>query len=366
LVVFAPLCTHLNCSRDSGGIFLERVAGLYLSNPYHGAIHAAQVCHLGSWLIKSIGLVDKQTAIEHAAFVIAALCHDVKHFGRNNAFCVNTENVLALRYNNAKVLESMHAATCLELLQDMKMLSSLPWTDRLAARSNIIEYILATDMAEHFEGISKFRLRLEAPDFGLGVEADRRFAARMCLKAGDIGHSALPWGQHTEWSIRVAEEFFAQGDEEKTLGLPISALCDRAGVDDFAKSQKGFLNFVCTPLFEALSACHLQLEQRRERSDTVASNLDETDDLTSPKSEPAVPELPKRRKSSRRFSFKDLGLVQKSVQGVCIPLLKTNSERWTDDHATVENVLDRLKRSKLPARTSEIIHEGGGRERCIT
>merc|ERR1712157_508128 len=50
-----------------------------------------------------------------------------------------------------------------------------------------------------------------------------------------------------------ALEFYQQGDEERRIGLPISALCDRGAVGDFGKSQKGFVEFVCLPLFEALA-----------------------------------------------------------------------------------------------------------------
>lgn len=35
---------------------------------------------------------------------------------------------------------------------------------------------------------------------------DRMFAARMCIKAGDIGHSALPWDLHERWSICCVQE----------------------------------------------------------------------------------------------------------------------------------------------------------------
>merc|ERR1712014_258637 len=108
-------------------------------------------------------------------------------------------------------------------------------------------------MAEHFETISKLRVRCDSSDVGLDTEADRRFLARMCLKAGDIGHAALPWESHRHWSTRVCAEFYSQGDEERRMGLPISALCDRSSAKDIAKSQNGFLDFVCMPLFRVLS-----------------------------------------------------------------------------------------------------------------
>jgi hypothetical protein len=200
-------------------------------------------------------IMEKQTDIERTAFAIAGFCHDIKHMGRNNAFCVMSEHPLALVYSNFRVLENFHSATCLELLDGKNVLLKLPLQDRSLVRSHIIENILATDMAEHFETISKFRVRRDAHDFSTDHEPDRRFIARLCLKNGDLGHGCLPWNLHVEWCCRVTQEFYAQGDEEMRLGLPISALCNRKDVDGLGKSQKGFLEFVVLPLCQVLSEC---------------------------------------------------------------------------------------------------------------
>lgn len=66
----------------------------------------------------------------------------------------------------------------------------------------------------------------------------------MCLKAADLGHASLPWDQHVRWSNLVVEEFYQQGDDEKSRGLPVSFLCDRVRDADLPKSQQGFLRFV--------------------------------------------------------------------------------------------------------------------------
>jgi len=350
-VVLVPLCTSaMKCMRVNVNMFLNKVSTLYNDNPYHGALHATQVCHLANWLIRGLGLVERQAAIENAAFVIAALCHDVKHFGRNNAFCVNTEHPLALRYCNSKVLENMHTATCLELLQDEGMLTHLRRSDRALVRSHIIEYILATDMAEHFEVISKFRGRSEAPDFGVAAEADRRFVARMCLKAGDIGHSALPWELHTEWSTRVQQEFYDQGDSERSLGLPISALCDRVTAKDIAKSQKGFLEFVCLPLFEVLADHHMECERERERQLCEKEEQEQQLANLSQESlnEGSVPELPRKRRSARRLSSGHSGVMSSGIQGSCIAHIRSNVEKWMQDVKAVEAVQERLNLPPSP------------------
>jgi hypothetical protein len=67
---------------------------------------------------------------------------------------------------------------------------------------------------------------------------------------------------YTEWIVRVTEEFFSQGDREKSLGLPVSPYCNRPNAADgpflesasLASSQKGFIDFIVMPLFDALNS----------------------------------------------------------------------------------------------------------------
>jgi len=332
-VVLVPMChTSLNCDREATRGFLKKVAALYYNNHYHNAIHATQVCHSAGWLTRMLGLSDEQSGIETTAFVIAALCHDVKHFGRNNAFCVSTAHALAVLYNDMRVLENMHTATTFELLSgggsnEANLLRDLSRQDKASIRSQIIEYILATDMSEHFEIISKFRVKRENPDFCVASnETDRRFVARMCIKAGDIGHSALPWELHEKWSVRVMQEFFQQGDEERSLNLPVSALCDRNNVGDVGRSQKGFLEFVCLPLFEELSKFEApsydeddEEESRIERLATSGSKSNRTTRATS-----VVSSSDETRHQVRRQ---------------CTQCLKDNAKRWVEDATASERVL---------------------------
>ena len=50
-----------------------------------------------------------------------------------------------------------------------------------------------------------------------------------------------------KWSLLIQEEFFAQGDKERSLGLPVSKMMDRETVD-LATLQMGFIEFVIRPL----------------------------------------------------------------------------------------------------------------------
>lgn len=81
-----------------------------------------------------------------------------------------------------------------------------------------------------------------------------RLAAQLCIRASDIGHGALSWKQHFEWTGLATTEFYLQGDEELRLGRAISPLCDRDSHAQLAQSQLGFLHHVVRPLFVELDA----------------------------------------------------------------------------------------------------------------
>lgn len=50
------------------------------------------------------------------------------------------------------------------------------------------------------------------------------------LHCADLGSPTQPFDLYKQWTIRVMEEFFQQGDQEKALGIEVSAMCDRNSV----------------------------------------------------------------------------------------------------------------------------------------
>eukprot|EP00741_Cyanophora_paradoxa_P007722 tig00001187_g7471.t1 len=83
------------------------------------------------------------------------------------------------------------------------------------------------------------------------LDADsRRLLVSTAMKCVDIGHVAKPIELHKEWTRRVQDEFFAQGDRERQLGLPISPFMDRQ-TTQLESSQIGFCDFIVFPLFNA-------------------------------------------------------------------------------------------------------------------
>ena len=86
----------------------------YRDVPYHNAAHGACVTHGVHWLLSACpelqGVVG--SPLEMFTVILAALAHDADHDGHNNHFHVATGSPLAVRYNDASVLENHHLATC--------------------------------------------------------------------------------------------------------------------------------------------------------------------------------------------------------------------------------------------------------------
>ena len=110
---------------------------------------------------------------------------------------------------------------------------------RASARFIIIKCVLATDIAQGSKYTNAFKSKCALPTMGESDE-DRLLTMQMLIKCADVSHPARALPVHEEWSNRITEEFYAQGDLEASMGLPISPLCDRKA-HNLAKSQIGFI-----------------------------------------------------------------------------------------------------------------------------
>ena len=246
---------NLNCSSDIVAGFAEALEDAYLDVPFHNAYHAAQVCHHVNVLMEISGLRRVLSRVDQMALSVAGLCHDISHFGRTNAYLVETRHELAMRYNDASVLENFHAATTFDLIKSScatDITAGLSKREERRFRARVIQLILATDSATHFQLVAELRMRLlgrslfEDPQM---QETDKRVAMSSILRAADLGYHAMPLDVHTGWVERLAEEYAQQGDDERALGLAISPMCDRRS-QDIPSMQIGFMNLVVMPLFD--------------------------------------------------------------------------------------------------------------------
>jgi hypothetical protein len=277
--------------------FALKIQSSYSSqNPYHSWVHATDVTHSVFWFLTS-GQVRQQCKLSPTdvfAVVMAAAIHDVDHPALNNKFHSVTNDRLALLYNDKAVLENHHLAFTYTLLQDSKydFLQGVSKSRRADMRECVIHAVLGTDMAVHFEELGSFRARIANEDHPFPDPSDRMdklAIMRIVLHSSDISNPTKDLRFYNLWVERVLTEYFEQGDRERKLGMPISMFMDRF-TTNIAKNQLGFIDFVVTPLYEAVALAippaNYQLEnlQRNrsyweERVDMMQESLEKGDSI---------------------------------------------------------------------------------------
>ena len=134
--------------------FLVDVSRSYCKNPYHNALHAADVVQTCLHFLTTGQLLEASgiSALATAGLLIAAAVHDVGHPGSNNHFLTATSAPLAIQYNDHSPLENMHLATAFSLMQRPanNFVETLSPQVRKELRRIIIAMVLATDNDRHF------------------------------------------------------------------------------------------------------------------------------------------------------------------------------------------------------------------------
>ncbi|RAW42234.1 hypothetical protein PC110_g1561 [Phytophthora cactorum] len=234
---------------------LEIQRGYIATNPYHNAIHAADVMQTVHYFLIQPELQPYLRPLDRAISLIAAGVHDFMHDGFNNGFHISTASEIALRYNDHAVLENYHVAQSFLVMKnaDLNVLGQLAPEDFKYARDMIIQMVLATDMAKHFEDVALFKTNILSA--ALDEDAvlvknvgDKKLLLKMILHTCDVSNPAKERETMLRWTDRVVEEFFVQGDMEKQLGLPVSPFMDRDTIV-IKKMQVGFADFIVSPLF---------------------------------------------------------------------------------------------------------------------
>ncbi|KAM9051261.1 high affinity 3',5'-cyclic-AMP phosphodiesterase 7A isoform 2-T7 [Megaptera novaeangliae] len=196
-------------------------------NPYHNAVHAADVTQAMHCYLKEPKLANSVTPWDVLLSLIAAAAHDLDHPGVNQPFLIKTNHYLATLYKNTSVLENHHWRSAVGLLRESGLFSHMPLESRQQMEAQIGALILATDISRQNEYLSLFRAHLDKGDLCLEDARHRHLVLQMALKCADICNPCRTWELSKQWSEKVTEEFFHQGDVEKKYHLAVSPLCDR-------------------------------------------------------------------------------------------------------------------------------------------
>ena len=253
--------------------FISAIGSRYQANPYHNFNHGVHVL-LSAWLLAQeerhhplvpegnhFGSRNEALSDHHLlALLIAAVGHDVDHPGVNNAFMMNSDSPLALRYNDQSVLENHHAATTFSILSDPKcnLLASLSTAERREARAQMIGIILHTDMARHEEMVKV--LTVKAAEESM-VPAS--FTLEVLCHVADLGNCAIRWDLSKVWAERMCEEAVGQAVRERELGLPFGRVAPYNEKDLMAR-QLVFLDGWVAPLLKAAAIFYPCVKSRLE------------------------------------------------------------------------------------------------------
>ncbi|XP_058492008.1 cAMP-specific 3',5'-cyclic phosphodiesterase 4D isoform X5 [Solea solea] len=224
---------------------------------YHNNIHAADVTQSTHVLLSTPALEAVFTDLEILAAIFASAIHDVDHPGVSNQFLISTNSELALMYNDSSVLENHHLAVGFKLLQEENcdIFQNLTKKQRQSLRKMVIDIVLATDMSKHMNLLADLKTMVETKKVTssgvllLDNYSDRIQVLQNMVHCADLSNPTKPLQLYRQWTDRIMEEFFSQGDRERERGMEISPMCDKHNAS-VEKSQVGFIDYIVHPLWE--------------------------------------------------------------------------------------------------------------------
>ena len=248
--------------------FLVSVSNQYLKTTlYHNSMHGADVTQsLCLYFLNSNAEeICQSLVLDLLGILISALGHDLAHPGLTNPFHINSSSELAITYNDVSCLENFHTSTLFRTIRkpETDIFEKLSVPDYKAIRKRMIGNILATDMANHGKIMTLIKSRIAINKAEnktkfelLSGNEKTKFEEQQSLfdfliHAADLAHNTKLFNISLKWVELLTEEFWLQGDKEKSMNLPVSFLCDR---DDYniPQSQVGFIKGFIIPTFDCL------------------------------------------------------------------------------------------------------------------
>ena len=246
--------------------FLKAVSDGYVSSVlYHNSIHGADVTQtVALYFINSNAeeMLDTKV-IDILSIIISSIGHDIGHPGLTNNFQINASSDMALTYNDISCLENFHTSKLFKILltPENNIFDKLPIVDYKTIRKRMISMILATDMANHgkivsvisakiIQGKSKERIELVSSNPKSKFD-EQQAVLDFFVHSADLAHNTKSFSISLQWVELLSNEFWKQGDKEKSMNLPVSFLCERTN-SDIPSSQVGFIKGFIIPTFDIL------------------------------------------------------------------------------------------------------------------
>ncbi|XP_012925259.2 LOW QUALITY PROTEIN: cone cGMP-specific 3',5'-cyclic phosphodiesterase subunit alpha' [Heterocephalus glaber] len=230
----------------------------YRSITYHNWRHGFNVGQTMFTLLMTGRLKKYYTDLEAFAMVAAAFCHDIDHRGTNNLYQMKSTSLLA-KLHGTSILERHHLEYSKTLLKDesLNIFQNLNKQQFDTAIHLFEVAIIATDLALYFKKRTMFQKLVDACEQMQTEEEAIKYVTidptkkevimAMMMTACDPSAISKPWEVQSQVAFLVANEFWEQGDLERTVlqQQPIPMM-DRNKKDELPKLQVGFIDFVCT------------------------------------------------------------------------------------------------------------------------
>ena len=248
--------------------FLVSISNQYFKTTlYHNSMHGADVTQsLCLYFLNSNAEeICQSLVLDLLGILISALGHDLGHPGLTNPFHINSSSELAMTYNDVSCLENFHASKLFRTIRnpDTDIFGKLSVQDYKTIRKRMIGNILATDMANHGKIMTLIKSRISINKAEnktkfelLSGNEKTKFEEQQSLfdyliHAADLAHNTKLFNISLKWVELLSEEFWLQGDKEKSMNLPVSFLCDRDSYN-IPQSQVGFIRGFIIPTFDCL------------------------------------------------------------------------------------------------------------------
>lgn len=225
--------------------------GYNRNNFYHTDLHAADIAHT-SFIYFKEGSINGKIQLDKlsiCALFLSCICHDYKHPGLNNNYLMETNDSIAIRYNDVSILENMHISETFKLIhsdQNCNFFQDFEKEKYKKIRKQMISCVLGTDMSNHKHSLEFMNKCLNLNEKKEISDEDKEEYMSLIVHSADISNPTKIFDVYYKWAELVVKEFYQQGDKEKELGLNCS--CDRNKVSLF-KSQLGFIDYIEIPFY---------------------------------------------------------------------------------------------------------------------
>ena len=153
-------------------------------------------------------------------------------------------------------MEKHHFNQCVMILNSPGhgIFDHLSDSDYRRVIESIEHYIISTDLGLYFKKKKLFEELASDHETNWLDPENNSVLAAMLMTACDVSAVTKPWEIQREVAVMVYEEFFEQGDiERSTLGRVSGELFDRRNLSNLPKMQVDFIQFICLPLYEVLA-----------------------------------------------------------------------------------------------------------------